>query len=444
MASIVKRKRKNGKKNIYISQRYQDDNGNTRQAMIPCKDNNEANLLLDEVAEAEKEGRKYVRPTPPSIYESGALSVYGAKSTADMTVTELVDEYLEEKCTALVGTTLDNYVSIAKNYIDPLIGDTPISAITPRFIQNYYNDLPNHKSLKKESITPRMVKDIHKILRPAFNHAVANDAISYNPAISVKLPKLPKSKRKQLSENQVKQIFEIEKNEYQDLYAKMHYACTLRSGECSALTWDCVDVSEESIASGKASIYVDKALRRMSHSGMKRTKYKDIIYVFPNLKANAETALVVKSTKNDGSARTVYLPTSLAQQLAAHKITEETKLNEVGNSYRNHGYHFVFTQLNGRPYEVKWHSNKFKRLLAENGFPAVDAYSLRHSGSTAKLRASGGNIKSVQGDMGHSSPEMLMKVYAEIVDEDRVNNASLMEERLFSKLGNDNDDSPPI
>ena len=42
--------------------------------------------------------------------------------------------------------------------------------------------------------------------------------------------------------------------------------------------------------------------------------------------------------------------------------------------------------------------------------------------------------------LGHATAEMLTKVYAAIVDEDRVNNAIIMEERLFSKLDNKHND----
>lgn len=67
------------------------------------------------------------------------------------------------------------------------------------------------------------------------------------------------------------------------------------------------------------------------------------------------------------------------------------------------------------------------------GLPEVDLYSLRHSGATVKLRASG-NIKAVQGDMGHSTPEMLTKVYATIIDEDRKKNVLLLEDKVYEKM----------
>ena len=75
----------------------------------------------------------------------------------------------------------------------------------------------------------------------------------------------------------------------------------------------------------------------------------------------------------------------------------------------------------------------FKRYLREKGIEIVDFYSLRHSGATAKLRATK-NVKAVQGDMGHNSSQMLMNVYAAIADEDRKNNAKELENHIFSKM----------
>lgn len=43
--------------------------------------------------------------------------------------------------------------------------------------------------------------------------------------------------------------------------------------------------------------------------------------------------------------------------------------------------------------------------------------------------------------MGHASPEMLTKVYAAIVDEDRKNTAVLMQELFFNKLAVDDENS---
>ena len=38
--------------------------------------------------------------------------------------------------------------------------------------------------------------------------------------------------------------------------------CSMRIGEILGLTWDCVDCSDESLADGTASVFINKQLRR--------------------------------------------------------------------------------------------------------------------------------------------------------------------------------------
>ena len=171
---------------------------------------------------------------------------------------------------------------------------------------------------------------------------------------------------------------------------------------------------------------------------MERTRDRNIIYQFENIIKSADSTVVIKEPKTKESVRHIYIPTSVANMLVEYKAIQEQQIEELGDIYQNYEWRFVFSQPSGRPYETDDLSKRFKQLVAENELTEVDFCSLRHSGSTSKLRASG-NIKSVQGDMGHASAQMLTKVYAAIVDEDRVNNARLMEERLFSKIGKDNE-----
>lgn len=45
----------------------------------------------------------------------------------------------------------------------------------------------------------------------------------------------------------------------------------------------------------------------------------------------------------------------------------------------------------------------------------------------------GGDIKAVQGDSGHSQVNMVTNVYSHIIDEDRKKNAAIMEETFYKK-----------
>ena len=61
-------------------------------------------------------------------------------------------------------------------------------------------------------------------------------------------------------------------------------------GEMLGLTWDCIDISEESLRENNASIYVDKELQRVNRDVMEVLDNKDIIRVFPRTLSNTNTS----------------------------------------------------------------------------------------------------------------------------------------------------------
>ena len=59
-------------------------------------------------------------------------------------------------------------------------------------------------------------------------------------------------------------------------------------------------------------------------------------------------------------------------------------------------------------------------------------HSLRHSSTTYKLKLNHGDLKATQGDTGHAEIDMITKVYAHILDEDRKINAQKFETAFYS------------
>ena len=76
------------------------------------------------------------------------------------------------------AATFQYNASLSKNYIFPFIGDILITKIQPRDLQLFYNDLPNHEAVRQRSkdsvskISKRTVREIHKIIRPAFKSSM--------------------------------------------------------------------------------------------------------------------------------------------------------------------------------------------------------------------------------------------------------------------------------
>ena len=67
-------------------------------------------------------------------------------------------------------------------------------------------------------------------------------------------------------------------NDLLALAINLAFSCSLRMGEMLGLTWDCVDLSPESLKAEKASIRIEKELQRASRESMKMLDNKDIMY----------------------------------------------------------------------------------------------------------------------------------------------------------------------
>ena len=73
------------------------------------------------------------------------------------------------------------------------------------------------------------------------------------------------------------------------LAINLAFSCSLRLGEVLGLTWDCINITENAIAAGRASIYINKELQRVSRDTLKLLDSKDVILVFPSLCSKTAT-----------------------------------------------------------------------------------------------------------------------------------------------------------
>ena len=94
------------------------------------------------------------------------------------------------------------------------------------------------------------------------------------------------------------------------------------------LTWDCVDISEESIAAGTPSVYVDKELQRVKKTVLKALEDKDVVRQFPATSSQTSTVLVLKRPKTESSVRKVFMPKAVAQMLSAWKQSQDDVYND--------------------------------------------------------------------------------------------------------------------
>ena len=103
-------------------------------------------------------------------------------------------------------------------------------------------------------VSPGTVRSVHKILRSAFEQAVKWELMEKNPCIYATLPKYTAKKRDIWTAETLFHALEVCDDPRLRLCINLSFSCSLRLGELLGLTWDCVDISPESIEAGRASI----------------------------------------------------------------------------------------------------------------------------------------------------------------------------------------------
>lgn len=334
-------------------------------------------------------------------------------------------------------STYDARRGIIDNYILPLIGDVKLDDITPRMMDKFYQSLLTVKMKPRPyqknpdaCLSARSVKEIHKLLRSAFNQAVKWELLSRNPVVNCTLPKAVEKEREIWSAETLFTALEHCEDDILSLALNLAFSCSLRMGKMLGLTWDCIDISEESISKNKAFVFVNKEIQRVSRQSLEALDEKDVMFVFPAVMARNSTALVLKTPKTKTSVRKVFLPKAVAEMLLERRKQLDEYKDYFGEEYIE--YNLVFCNTLGRPMEGQEINRGLNKLIKENDLPKVVFYSIRHTSTTYKLKLSGGDIKAVQGDTGHAQATMVTERYAHILDDDRRINAERFQEAFYA------------
>jgi integrase len=253
--------------------------------------------------------------------------------------------------------------------------------------------------------------------------------MSRNPVLNATLPKEEHKERDIWTAETLFKALEVCDDENLALALNLAFSCSLRMGEMLGLTWDCIDISESSIANGSAYIFVNKELQRVNRNALEQLGEKGVMFKFPPAMASTHTSLVLKEPKTKTSIRKIFLPKTVAEMLVKRHEDIENLKELFGEEYTD--YNLVFASSCGRPIEGQVINRALAKLIKENDLPPVVFHSFRHSSITYKLKLNGGDMKSVQGDSGHAQVKMVADVYSHIIDDDRRLNAQRFEEVFY-------------
>lgn len=352
MASISKR---NGK---YAVTYYEGDD--RHPVMKSGLTASQAEKLRDKKNAEEKKWREQRKKAREKAKKQvvKAVSNNAGDNPTDATLEEYMEEFIEKYGTKHWG---DSYYTSSRsrmiNYVYPHFGQHKIVDITTQMIDTYYDflikecPLVANRGKQKGSdegghVTSAIVRDIHKVLRTAFNQARKWKYIRQNPFNDADLPEHKEEERPAFSPDEFEWILDYtdDPSDYErytiHVALAIQYYCTTRGGEVGGLQWPDYNRTEK-------TLHIYKALDRVAKKNLNLPKLI-IYYTFPIMNAYNKTVVVLKAPKTEATERFSKLNNLMIEKLdQLKKMQEEMIANIFGDDYQDN--QLIICQPNGRP-----------------------------------------------------------------------------------------------
>jgi integrase len=117
-----------------------------------------------------------------------------------------------------------------------------------------------------------------------------------------------------------------------------------------------------------------------------------------------------KQPKSKAGRRDISLPDVLIDVLREHRKTQLELRMQLGQG-RLPDDALLFSDIEGKPLAPNAMSTRFGEFTASIGMPEIGFHSLRHT-HASQLIASGVDIVTVSKRLGHSKPDITLRVYA--------------------------------
>ena len=313
-------------------------------------------------------------------------------------------------------------LSLIRNHIVPEIGRIPLQRLQPLQIEEMYDSLRKKNCLGAKShaedesripcLSSTTIRHVHTLLKTALDTAVEWKLLDSSP-IPRNVPKKSTVERSIWTPDMMRAAMADMEHTMLHLAVHLAFICSLRIGETVALTWDDVDFE-------RSTIRICKTLQRVSRESLSLLPKDELSCEFPPKVPDAASLLILKRPKTKCSERLVYMTPVLRRELLLRQQQTAKEKAFIGGAYGD--YNLVFCLEDGYPVEPKLCEKWFKKWQKHTTLhlPPLIFHKIRHSSATYKLQESGGDLKTVQGDLGHASAGMTLDTYAHTQDESRL------------------------
>jgi len=311
-----------------------------------------------------------------------------------LTVGQWLDTWSQDYLGGVKPSTVKIYQGSIRNYIRPVLGDIELVKLRPQDVQKFINSFPR--------LSPATIRLACKVLSQALNKAVALELLPKNPVPCCTLPRLEQKEIQPVSDEQAAALLSAAQGGPLENLLPVALFTGLRLSELLGLTWHAVDLD-------KGTISVDKQLARR---GLREGG-------------------IFTSPKN-GKARAMVPADTVLEALRRQKEKQDRLRTSSGGTWKNQ-YDLVFPSPTGDFWEQRDFETAYAKLRKSVGLAGVRFHDLRHSYVVNALRA-GDDLKTIQGNLGHSSAAFTLDRYAHFTEQMTRESAVRMEQFIHSSM----------
>lgn len=332
----------------------------------------------------------------------------GPVSTQTPRVGEYLEYWLREVVVpSLKPKTAETYAMHVRLYIAPDLGKKRLNKLTVRDVRVWLNrlsetcqccaqgkDAARPAELRRccavgrccgQRVSRRTVLDVRAVLRAALSNAVAEELVSKNVAMSIRLPSQRGRRPATWSVEEARRFLVSAREDKDAFYAAyvLILILGLRRGEVLGLTWPAIDLEA-------GELEVGHGLQRVNGQ------------------------LVHGETKTAASDAVLPLPDICVTALRLQEKRQAEAKAEAGPFWTDSG--FVFTTRDGLPVDPRNFHRSFKQRCAAAGVRAIRVHDTRHTCGSL-LAALDVHPRVAMQILRHSKIAVTMEIYTHVPSE---------------------------
>jgi integrase len=310
-----------------------------------------------------------------------------------------VAQYIHERFSHWQATgvitpgTAQRYEQLIDGQILPHLGNKLLQRLTTRDIETWHRILltagrrgRNGRPDGEGGLSARTVGHAHRVLHKVLREAIRHDLLVKNPCTAQRPPKVISDEMQILTPQQVADLPAQLHGHVLEVPTLVALFCGLRRGEILALRFGDMDFDDE------------------------------VIHVRRSLEETTVGGLRFKSPKSKAGVRDVTLPAIVTDALLIHRrlLLERRLLLGQGKPADSD---LMFPDWQGRPWSPNAFGATWSKLATELGL-GVSFHGLRHTHASQLIASGKVDIVTISKRLGHSSPDITLRIYAHLFHKD--------------------------